>query len=1208
MKTMNEAKKNSVLIVDDQNTNIMALTNILNTDYTIYAAKSGEAAIKAAKKRLPDVILLDIIMPGMDGYDVLAVLKSSEKTQNIPVIFISGLSNAVDEEKGLTLGAADYISKPFNSEIIRLRVQNQITFARLHAAQYDLINYKLASNAMNIAMWSLTVVTPDPTSPENKIIWSQEMRHMLGFSDESDFPNTIEAFAARIHPEDSEMAFAAFAAHFNDRTGKTSYNIEYRLKHKNGEYRYYDGFGTTLRDSEGIPLRVSGTVRDITERKRAEESLKHREVILSALNKTAAIFLTKSDGTFEEIMSLGVWQLADLFGIDRFSLFRNFVMPDGLYTSQIYRWERKSGGTTQANKLFTNMPYAKVAPNWEIVLKDDDMINGPVKFLPSPEAETLNAVNAVSVLISPVFTDQKFWGFALFEDHNNERYFDDNYIEMMRSAAFLCATTVMRNEMELEIAESNKRLALMLDSTPMCCQLFDSNLKKIDCNQEALRLFGFKDKKEFFERYKELYPEHQPDGQDSVEKVTAYLKRALVEGRCTFEWIYTMLDGTLMPAEATLVRLKHGDDYVIAGYTRDLREYYKILEEKDKAAIAEEISRAKSAFLANMSHEIRTPMNAVLGITEILMQNESLPYETTEGLRRVLNSCNLLMGIINDILDFSKIEAGKLDIIPAEYSTASLLNDSIHLNMMLIGEKLIEFEVEIDENIPANLIGDELRIKQILNNLLSNAFKYTDTGKVTLSITCEPGSPPHDNMVFLVFNVRDTGHGMTEEQVSRLFDEYSRFNQEYNRTIEGTGLGLAIAKRMTSLMDGKIHVESEPGSGSLFILRLPQSKVDSEILGHELTEHLRNFRSPDSLTRGNNYQILREPMPYGSVLIVDDVETNLYVAKMLMKPYGLQIETVMSGFGAIEKIIDEGKVYDIVFMDHMMPKMNGMETTKRLRDSGYQAPIAALTANALVGQADIFLQSGFDAFISKPIDIRQLNSVLNKLIRDKQPPEVIEAARSQKNNAKENNHNGLSFDQSAAALLLGGGISGLNTADGLERYDGDVKTYLKILRLYAASTNSMLDTIENVSEDKLKDYEITVHGIKGSSFDIFAGQIGEEAKRLEEAAKDGDLDYIAEHNPLFLEAARKLICDISNVISAASIETPKPKKDKPDSEALKRLAAACEVYSINEVNAAMEEIEGYRYESDDDLVKWLRDNVDIMNYSQIVQKLSDNNK
>ncbi|MCL2624491.1 MAG: ATP-binding protein [Planctomycetaceae bacterium] len=413
---------------------------------------------------------------------------------------------------------------------------------------------------------------------------------------------------------------------------------------------------------------------------------------------------------------------------------------------------------------------------------------------------------------------------------------------------------------------------------------------------------------------------------------------------------------------------------------------------------AQAASHSKSAFLANMSHEIRTPMNAILGITEILMEHGTIRPEIEEGLIKIYNSCNLLLGIINDILDFSKIEAGKLDILPAQYSLASLINDASQLNVMRIDSKPIEFVLQVNENVPAKLIGDELRIKQILNNLLSNAFKYTNAGKVTLSVTSESSSdrsvgvelPSRErdvigNAVTLVLRVQDTGVGMTKEQLKNLFVEYSRFHQESGISVEGTGLGLSITQRLVSLMGGKIHVESERGIGSTFVVRLPQKTVGSDILGGKVVEDLQQFRLSQTTYRQRSH-IIRTMMPYGRVLVVDDVKINLYVATGLMKHYQLQIETVMNGREAIDKIKD-GNVYDIIFMDHMMPEMDGMEATKHLRNLGYVNPIIALTANAVIGQEDMFLQNGFDDFISKPIDIHRLNSVLNRFVRDKQPPE-----------------------------------------------------------------------------------------------------------------------------------------------------------------------------------------------------------------------------
>ena len=524
---------------------------------------------------------------------------------------------------------------------------------------------------------------------------------------------------------------------------------------------------------------------------------------------------------------------------------------------------------------------------------------------------------------------------------------------------------------------------------------------------------------------------------------------------------------------------------------------------------AETASRSKSVFLANMSHEIRTPMNAILGVTEILIEHETLPAEIEEGLDKIYSSCDMLLGIINDILDFSKIEAGKLDIIPAQYKIASLLNDSAQLNMMRMNSKPIEFELHVDKDIPAKLTGDEIRIKQILNNLLSNAFKYTDAGKVMLSAFCAPEKNEEtekDNTV-LVLEVRDTGHGITKEQIEKLFDEYSRFNDEKSRTVEGTGLGLAITLRLTRLMNGEIKVESEPGVGSSFTVKLPQEKVDDEVLGAEVANNLRQFRTSYMTQRKRN-QIIRDPMPYGSVLIVDDVETNLYVAAGLMKLYRLQIDTVMSGREAIERI-ESGKVYDVIFMDHMMPEMDGIEATKKIREweskqnvkasgtsfDSTRIPIVALTANAVAGQADIFLQNGFNDFISKPIDIRQLNSTLIKYVRDKQTPEVIEAARQQKYTQTE---------FTANSMLI--------------------ESFVRDARKAIALLDEMFNkTGWSENEDDLRKFTVTVHGMKSSLWNVGETVLSELAHKLEHAARNQNIDFIISSAPEFTRELNTLL-------------------------------------------------------------------------------------
>ena len=418
----------------------------------------------------------------------------------------------------------------------------------------------------------------------------------------------------------------------------------------------------------------------------------------------------------------------------------------------------------------------------------------------------------------------------------------------------------------------------------------------------------------------------------------------------------------------------------------DITELY---DAREQAVMA---NRVKSDFLARMSHEIRSPMNVILGIIEMQLEND-LPPDTLEALDKVYNSGYLLLNIINDILDLSKIESGKMELTLVNYDVSSVINDTVQLNLMRFGNKPIQFVLKVDENIPARLFGDDLRIKQILNNLLSNAFKYTDSGQISLSVSAETSAV--SKSITLVFRVSDTGRGMSKDQVDRLFENYARFNLETNRQIEGTGLGMGITKNFIEIMKGSIKVESELGKGTTFILRLPQGYINSTVLGREGAESLQQFNTEKKAKQKRTSQIQREYMPYGKILVVDDMEPNLYVAKGLLSPYGLSIDTALSGEKAVEKI-KSGLVFDIIFMDHYMPEMDGIETAKAIRALGYKEPIIALTANALVGQAEVFMANGFDGFLSKPIDTRQINSTLNRLIRDKYPAETVEAARQLK--------------------------------------------------------------------------------------------------------------------------------------------------------------------------------------------------------------------
>jgi len=477
---------------------------------------------------------------------------------------------------------------------------------------------------------------------------------------------------------------------------------------------------------------------------------------------------------------------------------------------------------------------------------------------------------------------------------------------------------------------------------------------------------------------------------------------------------------------------------------------------------------------------------------------------------------------------------------------ASLIHDSVQVNITRADDKPIKFEVSVNENLPAKLIGDQLRIRQVLNNLLSNAFKYTDEGVVTLSVDYEPSYTEYgqyNNGITLVFRIQDSGHGMTKEQLKKLFVEYSRFNQQNGKIIEGTGLGLAITQRIIDLMHGSIHVESTPGAGSLFIVKLPQEKVDKELLGFETAENLRKFQSS-----GNEYskhnRVFRTPMPYGKVLIVDDVEMNIHVASGLMGLYSLQVDTAMSGFDAIAKI-KSGLKYDIVFMDHMMPEMDGIEATHQLRSLGYTSPIVALTANAVVGQSRMFLQNGFDDFISKPIEMQQLNAVLNRLIRDKHSKDAeasaidVEALQNddltaaKKDEAKSDDEKKGSLPTIAPDFLASvKKIDGINTERGLAYTNGNEEMYRSTLAIFHKNLLASCDEMKDfLDADDIKNFSISVHGVKTMLNTIGAEKLSEKALELEKASKKGDLRYCSETFQFFYHRLFMLHTKLSEIFT-----------------------------------------------------------------------------
>ena len=370
---------------------------------------------------------------------------------------------------------------------------------------------------------------------------------------------------------------------------------------------------------------------------------------------------------------------------------------------------------------------------------------------------------------------------------------------------------------------------------------------------------------------------------------------------------------------------------------------------------ADKANAAKTDFLSNMSHEIRTPLNAIVGFSNLLLERNELPDDAKEEVNDIVMASDNLLEIVNGILDISKIEANKLEIINSEYDTNKLINELVSLSKGRLGDKPIEFKTNFDPTLPKYLYGDQTRVKQVIVNILTNAIKYTKEGWIEFKIN----SVIKDDWCRLIISVEDTGIGIKQENISKLFNKFERIEQDDNVTIEGTGLGLAITKKLVELMNGKIVVQSVYGKGSKFTVSLDQRIVKNPTIKEE---------------QEVNQEVVIDNK---KVLLVDDNKINLKVAQKLLEKHGLTVTACESGFECIN-LIKANKEFDLILLDDMMPKMSGVETLQKLKEiEGFSIPTVALTANALTGMKEKYLNDGFNDYLSKPIEAKELNRVIN---------------------------------------------------------------------------------------------------------------------------------------------------------------------------------------------------------------------------------------
>jgi len=676
-----------------------------------------------------------------------------------------------------------------------------------------------------------------------------------------------------------------------------------------------------------------------------------------------------------------------------------------------------------------------------------------------------------------------------------------------------------------------------------------------------------------------------------------------------------------------------GMPYIIEGFITDITKQLR-------TETAELANRAKSEFLARMSHDIRTPMNAIMGMAELGLR-EDMPDKVREYTRTIKQAGANLMSILNDILDYTKIESGSLEIFTEEYTFSSLINDVVNIIKVRTDDTPIDFIVNIDSNIPNMLVGDVVRLRQIMLSILTNAEKFTDEGFVSLTIS---GEVEGDNVNFEIA-IQDSGRGIKEEDMEDLFKEFTQFDTKHNKSIEGTGLGLAITYNLVKLMGGDIQVSSMYGLGSIFTITLPQRiqshepmcvinnldeinvlvyelrETNAEAVAHALNELDVRYKTVSTLSEFHNelengqyshvfvanalygefkreygakkanietedeaknesakivlitefgeeaadseyFGILNNPIyclpvadilndvdrwgglhsqrsinksagftaPEARVLIVDDISTNLKVAEGLLLPYKMQIDLCESGAKAIEAV--KLKCYDLILMDHMMPAMDGVEATACIRGLNIvcqtdckNVPIIALTANAVFGTKEMFLQNGLDDFLSKPIDIVKLNSILEKWIPKDKQKEPIKAWR---NNYDGNNKLDISID-------------GIDVDKGIVMTGGRADRYLQVLKTFYENGRQLQKEIKSCMEnDDMKLYMIHVHALKSASGSVGATELSIVADSLELAAKNEDTAFIQANNPDLLQRLEILL---NNVYPVVSEEAPVAKTE-----------------------------------------------------------------
>jgi len=758
---------------------------------------------------------------------------------------------------------------------------------------------------------------------------------------------TVNIWEQLIHPEDIDRVLG----HFSELVfgQRKIFDETYRLLTRNGDIVFIHGRGGIAEYSEeGAPLRLTGTLQDVTEFQLVEKAILRRDRLLEAANESARILLSSNSEDFDQV----IWKVLDVLGrateVDRVYIWKNHHGKDGrLYTTQIYEWSL-GAEPQQGNDFTVDIAFEEAIPTWEATLTAGRCINNLVRNMPQAEQDQLSPQGIISILVAPIMYENEFWGFIGFDDCTQERVWSHSEEGVLKSAGMLIASAIVREKTSRALDNERLFLQQIIDTSPISICI-----TRDDILLSANKRFHELSQIQLGESVAPAFPNPE-DKQAILDAIAAYG----VVHNLSFQTHNP--DGQHFEALYTGLEIDYGGSPAILSWLVDITALKNTEKELVLARdLAESATQAKSEFLARMSHEIRTPMNAVLGLAYLCLQTDMSPVQH-EYVTKIQTAATNLLGIIDDILDFSKIEAGKMGVEQIPFLLVETVRETTLLVEQQMKEKGLELIVQVQDIGNEFLLGDPLRLRQVLTNLLNNAVKFTETGSITILI--QPVKVEPDSLT-LRFSVKDTGIGMTQDQLQKLFQSFSQADGSTTRRYGGTGLGLTITKNLVELMGGTIGVESTAGQGTTFYFQL-------------------HFPKSYAIELEERYALLSNKR----VLVADDDLGALELIKNILLSLDMRADTVDSGFAAIAALVQAAKQddpYQILLLDWKMPQMDGIETVRRIHATKEIVDLPEVLMVSAYDRNECFRQAqglGLAGFIVKPVTYSTIRDTVFDLL------------------------------------------------------------------------------------------------------------------------------------------------------------------------------------------------------------------------------------